>query len=139
MAGVLFADPFRRLLLSPASLRRSGLPAADWLETPSAHIIRVDVPGFGREEIKLQLEEGNVLHVKGEPASSASAAEKDALWHVAERAEKEEFSRRFGLPDGIKGDQIRAQVENGVVTVVAPKEVHPAKLKPRAIPISSKL
>ena len=139
MAGFLFADPFRRLLWSPTTLRRSESPPADWIETPSAHIIRVDVPGFGREEIKVHLEEGNVLHVKGEPASSPSAAEKDALWHVSERVEKEEFSRRFGLPDGVKGDQIRAQVENGVVTIIAPKEVAPAKFKPRAIPISSKL
>lgn len=87
----------------------------------------------------MHLEEGNVIHVKGEPASSASAAEKEALWHVSERAEKEEFSRRFGLPDGVKGDQIRAQVENGLITIIAPKEVVPAKLKPRVIPISSKL
>ncbi|PKA61321.1 16.0 kDa heat shock protein, peroxisomal [Apostasia shenzhenica] len=143
MADVLFGDPIRRFLWGPTFIgRRSGPPPTDWIETSSAHIIRVDVPGFGREEIKLQLEEGDVLHVKGEPSSSAgaTAAEtKDALWHVAERTEKEKFSRRFTLPDGVKADQIRAQVENGVLTVVVPKEATPAKPKPRAIPVSSKL
>ncbi|KAK8937016.1 16.0 kDa heat shock protein, peroxisomal [Platanthera zijinensis] len=138
MAGALFADPFRRLL-APAVLRRSGSPAADWIETTSAHIIRVDVPGFEQEEIKVLLEEGNVLRVKGDPSSSVPPAEKDALWHLAERPEKEAFSRRFGLPSDVKADQIRAQVKNGLLTVVAPKESPPSKPKPRAIPLSSRL
>ncbi|KAG0485554.1 hypothetical protein HPP92_009416 [Vanilla planifolia] len=140
MADGFFGDPLRRFLWSTTAPRQwQGSPLADWIETPSAHIIHLDVPGLGKDDVKVQMEEGNVLHVKGDPVSSSSEAEKDAVWHVAERAGKEGFSRRFGLPDGIKAEQVRAKVENGVLTVVAPKEVPPAKLKPRAIPVNSKL
>ena len=142
MADDLFGIPLRRLFWGPSTDWRAGSAGhADWIETPSAHILKINVPGLARDEVKVQLEEGNVLHVRGEAAAAASKEEpphKDAVWHVAERG-KGEFSRRFALPDDVKADHIKAHVENGVLTVVAPKETSPPKPKSRTIAVSSKL
>ncbi|XP_072953300.1 16.0 kDa heat shock protein, peroxisomal [Typha angustifolia] len=138
MADVFFGNPFRRLVWSPPVLREwhgSAAGSMDWIETSSSHLIKINVPGFGREEIKVQLEEGNVLSIRGEAKEETP---KDAVWHVAERG-KGEFAREVALPDHVRADQIKAQVENGVLTVVIPKEPIPAKPKPRSITVSSKL
>lgn len=140
--GFFFGEPFRRLFWSPTILREwpgSSAAPMDWLETPNSYIFRFNVPGFGREDIKVQLEEGNVLHIRGEAAAKEEPPAKDAVWHTAERGSRGAFDRRVALPENMRADQIRAQVENGVLTVVAPKVPPPAKPMPRTIPVSSKL
>jgi HSP20 family protein len=43
------------------------------------------------------------------------------------------------LPEHVKVEHIRAGVENGVLTVVVPKEPAPARPRTRPIAVSSKL
>ncbi|CAL9042984.1 16.0 kDa heat shock protein, peroxisomal-like [Musa acuminata AAA Group] len=142
--STFFGDPFRRFFWSP--LVWSGSPSApaamDWLETPSSHIFKIDVPGSGRDDVEVQLEEGNVISIRSEGSSATAAKEeqqlKEVVWHVAERG-RGSFSRQIALPDNVRADQIKAHVENGVLTVVVPKEPIPPKPKPRTIAVSSKL
>lgn len=87
----------------------------------------------------MQIEEGNVLHIRGEGEKEESR-QKDTVWHVAERGtEKQSFSREIELPENVKADQIKAQVENGVLTIVVPKDTTPKPSKVRNINITSKL
>jgi len=113
----------------------------DWVETPASHVLRINVPGLGKDDVKVQVEEGNVLTVRGAPPP-AGKGEKDgedgAVWHVAERG-KPEFARAVALPENVRVDGIRAGVENGVLTVVVPKEPVPARPKARPIAVHSKL
>ncbi|KAI4389352.1 hypothetical protein MLD38_001584 [Melastoma candidum] len=148
MADGIFAFPLRHLLWSPASHREwSGSAAGlmDWLETPSSHIIKINVPGFGKDAIKVQVEDGNVLHVKAEGGikeDGESASTKDAVWHLSERrimGRGWDFSRSVELPENVKADQIKAQVENGVLTVVIPKDNSPKASRVRNVNITSKL
>ncbi|RZS21582.1 hypothetical protein BHM03_00054281 [Ensete ventricosum] len=139
--STLFGDPFRRFFWSPLIWSGSPSAAMDWLETPSSHIFKIDVPGSGREDVKVQLEEGNVLSVRSEGSSAKEEEQqqlKEVVWHVAERG-RGSFSRQIALPDNVRADQIKAHVENGVLTVVVPKEPIPPKPKPRTIAVSSKL
>ncbi|XP_058079386.1 15.7 kDa heat shock protein, peroxisomal [Magnolia sinica] len=133
-----FDRPFRRFFFNPPIVREwTGSTALmDWLETPSSHIIKINVPGFSKDEIKVQLEEGNVLSIRGEGAKE-EIQPKDAILHVSERG-KGDFSREILLPENVKTEQIKAHVDNGVLTVVVPKDVNP-KSKSRNIAISSKL
>lgn len=95
--------------------------------------------GYSKDEIKVQVEDGNVLHIKGEGVKEESHA-KDTVWHVAERGTgKGEFSREIELPENVKVDQIKAQVENGVLTIVVPKDTTPKASKVRNVNITSKL
>ncbi|KAJ4764046.1 hypothetical protein LUZ62_074421 [Rhynchospora pubera] len=158
MADLFLASPFRRFLWGPTVLREwqgSSVGALDWVETPSSHLLKFNVPGtilhnpfyepkknvpgYGKNQIKIQLEEDNVLSIRGEGfGGKEEQLPKDSVWHVSERG-KGEFARQIVLPESVRADQIKAQVENGVLTIVLPKEPAPAKPKTRAIPVSSKL
>uniref|UniRef100_A0A0D9WNX1 Uncharacterized protein n=1 Tax=Leersia perrieri TaxID=77586 RepID=A0A0D9WNX1_9ORYZ len=146
MADLFFGGPFRRLLYARPAFSpdwaSSATAAMDWVETPTSHVIRINVPGLGKDDVKVQVEDGNVLSVRGVPPPSPEKEKeregKEAVWHVAERG-RPEFAREVALPADVRVDQIRASVENGVLTVVVPKEPAPARPRPRPIAVSSKL
>ncbi|KAM0948351.1 putative small heat shock protein HSP20 [Dioscorea sansibarensis] len=91
----------------------------DWKETPEAHVFKADLPGLKKEEVKVEVEEGRVLQISGE--RSKEQDEKNDKWHRVERSSGK-FLRRFRLPDNAKVDQVKAAMENGVLTVTVPKE-----------------
>ncbi|XP_065872112.1 17.8 kDa class I heat shock protein-like [Euphorbia lathyris] len=91
----------------------------DWKETPEAHIFKADLPGLKKEEVKVEVEEGQVLQISGE--RSRDKEEKNDKWHRVERSSGK-FLRRFRLPENAKVDQVKASMENGVLTVTVPKE-----------------
>ncbi|KAL8499250.1 hypothetical protein ACS0TY_022291 [Phlomoides rotata] len=115
-------DTFRDLQLSRSAGDEASQFAAariDWKETAEAHVFKADVPGLKKEEVKVEVEEGNVLQISGE--RNREKEEKNDTWHRVERSSGK-FRRCFRLPENAKLDQIRASMENGVLTVTVPKE-----------------
>ncbi|KAK4425220.1 class I heat shock protein [Sesamum alatum] len=92
----------------------------DWKETPEAHVFKVDVPGMKKEEVKVEVEDGGILQISGE-RSWESQEEKNEKWHRVERR-KGKFLCRFRLLENAKLGEVKAAMENGVLTVTVPKE-----------------
>ncbi|RDX69234.1 17.6 kDa class I heat shock protein 3, partial [Mucuna pruriens] len=90
----------------------------DWKETPEAHVFEADLPGVKKEEVKVEVEEGRVLHISGE--RSVEKEEKNDKWHRVER-DRGRFQRKFWLPENAKLDEVKASMEDGVLTVTVPK------------------
>ena len=121
-------DPFRGFPFNSSALTSSNLgnetsafanARIDWKETPEAHLFKADLPGLKKEEVKVELEEGRVLQISGE--RSREKEEKNDKWHRVERSSGK-FLRRFRLPENAKVDEVKAAMENGVLTVTLPKE-----------------
>ncbi|XP_009771699.1 17.6 kDa class I heat shock protein 3 [Nicotiana tabacum] len=134
-------DPFEGFPFSgtvanvPSSARETSAFAnarIDWKETPDSHIFKMDVPGIKKEEVKVEVEEGRVLQISGE--RSREQEEKNDTWHRMERSSGK-FMRRFRLPENAKMEEIKAAMENGVLTVTVPKEEE-KKPEVKAIDIS---
>ncbi|XP_071710298.1 17.8 kDa class I heat shock protein-like [Rutidosis leptorrhynchoides] len=114
-------DPFRDFQNIPSSSETSALVNAcvDWKETPEAHVFKADLPGIKKEEIKVEVEEGKVLQISGE--RNVEKEDKNDKWHRVERSSGK-FTRRFVLPENAKIDQVKAAMENGVLTITVPKQ-----------------
>ncbi|EEF28205.1 18.1 kDa class I heat shock protein [Ricinus communis] len=88
-------------------------------ETPEAHIVKAEVPGLKREEVKVELEEGgDVLCISGE--KKVEKEEKNGNWYRVEHSSGK-FVQRVRLPEKAIADKMKAHMENGVITITIPK------------------
>ncbi|CAL5213306.1 unnamed protein product [Lathyrus oleraceus] len=120
-------DPFKDFSF-PSSALSASLPRensafvstqVDWKETPEAHVFKADLPGLKKEEVKVEIEDDRVLQISGE--RNVEKEDKNDEWHRVERSSGK-FMRRFRLPENAKTEQVKASIENGVLTVTVPKE-----------------
>ncbi|KAH0737571.1 hypothetical protein KY290_036276 [Solanum tuberosum] len=125
-------DPFSLDLWEGFPISTTIANAPSSAQTPEAHVFKVDVPGIKKEEVKVEVEEGRILQISGE--RSREQEEKNDQWHRTERSSGK-FLRRFRLPENVKTGEIKAAMENEVLTVTVPKEEE-KKPEVKAIDIS---
>ena len=93
------------------------MPAVDIQETDNEFLVKADLPGIKKEEIKIQVVDG-VLAIEGERRQEKE--EKGKRFHKVER-EYGRFVRRFALPTEVEGEKVHAEFKEGVLNVVLPK------------------
>lgn len=99
-------------------------PRVDISETDDEYIVRAEVPGVSKDDIKVTIKD-NVLTISGEKKQEKEM--KNENFHRVERVYGS-FSRTFTLPGAVKVDKIEAKFKDGVLTIKLPK-VEEAKAK----------
>lgn len=92
-------------------------PVADISETDDEYLVKAELPGVKREEVKITLQDG-VITITGERKEEKS--EKDEKRHRVERFYGT-FTRSFSLPENVDESGIRAESKDGVLCVHIPK------------------
>jgi HSP20 family protein len=104
-------------------------PSADISETDTAYLIKAEIPGVKKEDVKVTLQDG-ILTIQGERKSEKE--EKDKKFHRIE-CSYGSFMRSFRVPDDADESGVKAEFKNGILNVTLNKS---AKAKPKAINVS---
>lgn len=93
------------------------VPEVDVLEVKDGFLLRAELPGVKKDELKITLENG-VLTLTGEKRVQAEDEQK--AYRLRETRQGR-FERRFRLGEGIDRNSIKADYRDGVLTVHLPK------------------
>ena len=95
---------------------RTITPAADILETDENFVLNIVIPGFSKEEIKIDLNEDR-LEVSAERTFEK---EEGTKYHKLQ-TRYGKFSRTFIVPNSVDAEHIKAAYEAGILTLTLPK------------------
>ncbi|PYT69217.1 MAG: molecular chaperone [Acidobacteria bacterium] len=102
-------------------------PAVDIFETEHQLVVKADLPDVNPQDLDIRVE-NNILTIRGERKFENEVNEENYL-----RVERSygSFSRSFSLANSVKSDAIKADYQNGVLTLSIPKreEAKPKQIK----------
>eukprot|EP01083_Nonionella_stella_P025291 69663_1 len=108
-------------------LRRSS-PCYEVHENEKQFQLAIDVPGVKMKDINISLEEDRVLRIRG--GREIHKTEKDGTV----TASQSKFEKSFVMDDSVDPEKVTAHLQDGVLTITAPKSV--AKMKTKQIVIT---
>ena len=103
-------------------------PRVDISETDEKFIVKAEVPGIDRKDIKIHVED-HILSIQGE-----NKQEKEEEGEQFTRVERYygTFNRSFSLPENVDEGKIDAEFKNGLLTLTIPKT---ESSKPKSIEV----
>jgi HSP20 family protein len=104
-------------------------PLADFRETDNAYIINAELPGVGRDQIQVEVQDRELV-ITGEIRDAGDG--NGSRRHRSSRRTGR-FEYRTYLPSDIKPDKVSAKLHDGIITVTVPKS---EGAKPRHIQIT---
>ena len=110
--------------------RVQEMPAVNVVEKEKEFEIQVAAPGLTKKDFNITVE-NDVLTVAVEKEEEKEEKETN---FTRREYNYTNFMRSFNLPENIKAEKMDARYENGVLTLLLPKEVM-AKVKPKAIEV----
>ena len=115
--GGLFGDFFDGFdnFFAPAFYPHDREMRTDVKETENGYEVKVDMPGFEKKDISLELKDGYIT-------LSANREEKEENGKYVRRERKMSVSRSFYVGNDIKEEDVKAKYENGTLTFDIPKK-----------------
>ncbi len=111
-----FFDRFLNEGFTPS--KSAFVPRTDIAETEKGFEIQLAVPGMSKEDFKVDLKEGR-LTVSGERKFNNEQKDRN---YYAVQTEYGSFRKSFQLPDNINEKKIDASYENGILSLMIPKD-----------------
>ncbi|MDR1453904.1 MAG: Hsp20/alpha crystallin family protein [Candidatus Margulisbacteria bacterium] len=126
-----FGDLLDRVFESPLEIERGRgfYPRVDIHEDEDNVYVEADLAGLDQKDIKIEVDEDNVLKLAGEREYKKEDGNKN--YHRVER-QYGRFERSFALGQNVEADKTKAEFKNGELKLTIPKK---AEKKPRAIEI----
>jgi HSP20 family protein len=115
--------PFR------STLREGWMPALDVYEKEGEMVIRVDLPGIDKKDVKVKVLD-DILTIEGDRKLEKKIEEEN---YLCQEAFYGTFLRRIALPNPVEEYEIKATFLNGVLEIRVPVKVETEK--PKEIPV----
>ena len=123
----MFDDMFNNMVPMVAGRRNplygkhsKNLMKTDVRETESAYEMDVDLPGFKKEEVQVQLENGYLT------ISAAKGLDKDEKDKEGRYIRRERYTgnctRSFYIGEQVRQEDIKAKFEDGILKIAFPKQ-----------------
>ena len=129
-------DLFDRMFLDDpffSGERESKLMKTDIKEKKDKYIIEMDLPGYEKENISLEINDGYLMI---SAKTSQNKDEKEEGKYVRKERFVGECSRSFYVGDNIKEEDIKASFKNGTLKIEVPKKEERKELpEKKQIPI----
>jgi len=122
---------FDHLPSSSGLFDRSFSPAIDVVENTNDYTVTCELPGLDQKEIDVSIA-SNVLTLKGQKKDEHE--EKKSKFYKKE-SWSGSFQRTLPLPMSVAAEKVKAELKDGILTVVLPKK---EEVKPRQIAVSTK-
>src|ERR1700716_2329880 len=123
----LFNDAFERV--GQESNLTAWAPAVDIYETEHELVVKADLPDIDAKDLDIRVE-NNILTIRGERKFEKKVNEENYL--RVERAYGS-FARSFTLANTVNSEAIKADYQDGVLTLTIPKK---EKAKPKQIKVN---
>ena len=123
----MFRDPFF------TGERESKLMRTDIKEKKDKYIVDIDLPGYEKEDIKIEVDNGYlIVNAK----TNHHKDEKEEGKYVRKERFVGECSRSFYVGEDVRQDDIKASFKNGTLKIEIPKKDEPEELpEKKYIPI----
>lgn len=118
-----FDDFFDDFFNTPT--KNNALLSTDILDHEDSYELKIDVPGFEKEEIKASLENG---YLSISAARTSDNKEENGRYVRQERINNS-VVRKFYVGENITEEDISAKLENGVLSINVPKKKEEVKTK----------
>jgi HSP20 family protein len=124
MTGRFFGGPVRTWAVAPRM---------DVRDTGDHYEVVVEMPGFQPEDIDVSVDHG-VLTITAKHAEATPEEGEKRNGYVWRERRTSSVRRQLRVPEGVRPDQIAANLENGLLTVGLPKTVQESAVR---IPVGS--
>ena len=121
----LFDDFFDDPFFTTTEKHKMPLMKTDIRENDKNYIIDVDLPGFSKENIKIDVEDG-YLNINASMDESNDEEEKGKF--IRRERYSGECSRSFYVGEDVESEDIKATFKNGILTLEVPKVEEKKKL-----------
>ena len=109
-----FDDPF----FEGGKRKHNDLMKTDIKEKDGNYILEIDIPGYNKEDIQIELEEGYLTVT----AKSNTKVDEEEDGYIYKERFTGECSRSFYAGENIKEEDIKATFKNGTLVLTFPKE-----------------
>ena len=110
-----------------------NLMKTDVRETKNSYEVDVDLPGFKKDEIKLELDNG-YLTISAAKGLDKDETDKETGKYIRRERYAGNLSRSFYIGD-VKQEDVKAAFKNGILSISVPKEDKKAKEEKKYITI----
>lgn len=114
--------------------RAHNLMKTDIRERKGSYVLDIDLPGFKKDEIKLELENG-YLTISAAKGLDKDETDKKTGKYIRRERYAGNLSRSFYIGEDIEQKDIKAAFKNGILSITVPKEDKTAKQEKKYITI----